>query len=219
MQTDDNRLVYLRKGREDPDSLKLLEVENVTDVTTAGTISIPDGAYISNCRLYRFNNPSIIKYDPGVSPVRNASGEHLSGKAVDNVSDYLLYIGLNDSVYMVKDGSNPREVGLIATQISMGGDMFLTGKYTYTAIDITGKLWTWGYNKYGQLGLGSRAPGYVSEPTRVLGHTVKSVAMSEYNLFFIDENNLLWSAGVLTESSKPIRYLDIHISKVIEWRL
>ncbi|MFY8352771.1 DUF4214 domain-containing protein, partial [Pseudoalteromonas sp. SSM20] len=68
-----------------------------------------------------------------------------------------------------------------------------SGSSSY-AIDTAGKLYSWGRNNYGQLGLGI-ADSIVSNPTEVTGNTWHSISASSYHVIAIDTSNRLFSWG------------------------
>ena len=69
------------------------------------------------------------------------------------------------------------------------------GEQTSFAIDKNGKLWVWGYNASGHLGINSFV-GSISTPTAVYGtKTFCKVSSGRYNTLAIDKNGKLWSWG------------------------
>jgi alpha-tubulin suppressor-like RCC1 family protein len=71
------------------------------------------------------------------------------------------------------------------------------GEYHGMAIDTDGKLWGWGDNYYGQLGLGSEAVGELySEPVLIDdGRVWSKVCAGPYSTFVFDEGGNLWACG------------------------
>ncbi len=63
------------------------------------------------------------------------------------------------------------------------------------AIDEEGNLWAWGYNAYGQLGIGT-TENYANIPTKIAeGTKFKTVSTGYYYSVAIDEEGNLWSWG------------------------
>jgi hypothetical protein len=74
--------------------------------------------------------------------------------------------------------------------------------FTVHAIDINGRVWAWGMNDYGQLGIGSASATPTTVPTLinttgyVTGTTkAKQISGSGIHTFIVDESGNLWGAG------------------------
>ncbi len=68
------------------------------------------------------------------------------------------------------------------------------GDHSYFAIDENGHLWSWGLNKYGQLGLGYADLSYHS-PTQINTKTWSKVSSGFGYVLAIDTDGELWSWG------------------------
>ena len=90
---------------------------------------------------------------------------------------------------LTTDQSSPVQVGLLANWQSVS-----LGSGHTSAIDNVGRLWTWGYNLYGQLGLGNII--YKSSPIQVGSLTNwQSVASGQYHTAAIKTDGTLWAWG------------------------
>lgn len=68
------------------------------------------------------------------------------------------------------------------------------GYYFTIAIDSNGKLWSWGDNSFGQLGLGHETDAF--EPTQInFDKEVKMVVCGTFSFYVLDSNGNIWSCG------------------------
>ncbi len=67
------------------------------------------------------------------------------------------------------------------------------------AIDEDGSLWGWGWNEYGQLGLGSGSNERYGIPQKISDEQWKYVASGSSYSYFIKADGTLWSAGAGTK--------------------
>ena len=92
----------------------------------------------------------------------------------------------------ITDYSSPKQIGTLATWLSLAcgygnGSMFAT--------KTNGTLWAWGYNGYGQLGLGNTTYA-ISSPQQIgLLTNWLSVAMGQQSTLAIKTDGTLWSWG------------------------
>lgn len=72
------------------------------------------------------------------------------------------------------------------------------GENSSLAIDKNGKIWSWGGNSYGQLGINSTSS--VNTPVSVLGaaKTFCQISIGTYNVAAIDKNGKVWCWGINT---------------------
>ena len=72
-----------------------------------------------------------------------------------------------------------------------------TGYFDSMAIDEKGDLWTWGYNKYGQLGNETTSTYYA--PTKKITNDeetkFKEISAGYYHSMAVDEKGDLWTWG------------------------
>jgi len=72
------------------------------------------------------------------------------------------------------------------------------GSYNTVAIDDQGRLWAWGANEYGQLGLGPAAPTFsppIVTPTMISPDQWVSIATGRSHTVAIRSDNTLWTWG------------------------
>src|SRR3990167_2889931 len=71
----------------------------------------------------------------------------------------------------------------------------ISGGHHNLFLDPSGSVWSCGYNKYGQLGLGDVENRNV--PTKITGlPKITSVSAGEYFSLFLDEKGFVWSCGL-----------------------
>lgn len=98
-------------------------------------------------------------------------------------------------------------------------EISLTIGHHATAIDYQGKLWSWGYNSYGQLG-NNNISDYCT-PIAVCGaHTFCKISTAEYFSCSIDKNGRAWAWGIneygnigdgtITSRSTPVAVCGAH---------
>lgn len=81
-------------------------------------------------------------------------------------------------------------------------------RYSQYAILDDGSLYTWGYNEYGQLGIGSGVIN-ITEPilfTTIPG-TIKQIESSEKDTYFLTNDGLLYGAGLqYSNYPEPVKF-------------
>ncbi|MBO5412702.1 MAG: hypothetical protein J6A29_00025 [Clostridia bacterium] len=133
----------------------------------------------------------------------NEQYEALQGKKImgyDSINK-LVWLEGGESYYSINDDA-----------IVNFGDMvaFLQGKNivqiaanygNFTAVDINGKVWTWGYNWHGQLGDGTETnrstPICISdiEDNSLNGVKIKQISSGGYHTVAVDSNGKVWAWG------------------------
>ncbi|MBQ8927039.1 MAG: hypothetical protein IJ055_02030 [Oscillospiraceae bacterium] len=98
------------------------------------------------------------------------------------------------------------------------------GSYHYAAVTADGSLYTWGYNKFGQLGDGTTE--MKKEPVKVMEH-VRSVSLGDYRTGIITEDGSLYVCGdnrmgqlgdgTLESRSRPVKIMDNVASVDFSW--
>ncbi len=76
---------------------------------------------------------------------------------------------------------------------------FACGAYHATALTADGRMWIWGNNKQGQLGIGKETVGQVNYPVYVMDEVVKVYAYSECTAAIRDDGTL-WVWGEIFSS-------------------
>jgi alpha-tubulin suppressor-like RCC1 family protein len=95
-------------------------------------------------------------------------------------------LGLGNTTYY----SSPKQVGALNTWSTVVS----THSFFNIALQTNGTLWTWGYNNYGQLGLGNRT--YYSSPKQVGALTTwLKIAGGLYHTVAIKTDGTLWTWG------------------------
>ncbi len=132
----------------------------------------------------------VISLANGISHVA-AGASHTC--AIDNISTLWCWgsngngqLGLGDT----SDRNTPTKVISLSNEVSQVG----LGGFHTCAIDILSTLWCWGWNGYGELGLGDNSNRNI--PTKVisLSNEVSQVATGGSRSFAIDNDNF-WSWG------------------------
>lgn len=72
------------------------------------------------------------------------------------------------------------------------------------AIDQDGTLWGWGWNEYGQLGLGKGSDERYGYPQQISTEKWTYVAAGSSYAFFIKEDGTLWAAGLNTKGVQGV---------------
>lgn len=72
------------------------------------------------------------------------------------------------------------------------------------AIDEDGSLWGWGWNEYGQLGLGTGSDERYGTPRQISSDKWVFVASGSSYTFFIKEDGTLWAAGLNTKGCQGV---------------
>jgi len=95
------------------------------------------------------------------------------------------------------DSSNRSVPTVVASLEGRNVSALVGGAYHSVAVTADGKLWTWGNNSYGQLGLGYTSSG-VNVPTEVTafaGMTVTHAAAGYYHTLARTADGKLWAWG------------------------
>jgi len=174
-------------------------------------------------------NNEISEYDEGTCTPVAVCGNH----AFCNIS-----VGMNNVLaldssgqawgwgyaFYARLGNNDGFLGSIdkSTPVAVCGnhtfcEISLDVHFSAMAIDNNGQAWGWGWNTYGQLGIGEEGPefGY-STPVAVCGnHTFCKISGSQYSYVAIDNLNKIWTWGAgilgtggedgLGEALEPVR--------------
>ena len=72
------------------------------------------------------------------------------------------------------------------------------------AIDEDGSLWGWGWNEYGQLGLGKESDERYGIPQQISAERWTYAAAGSSFAFFIKEDGTLWAAGLNTKGVQGV---------------
>ena len=96
-------------------------------------------------------------------------------------------IGVNDSL----NRSSPVQIGTKTNWSSIK-----SGKSSF-AIDTSGSLWTWGYNNYGQLGIGTSSPSDIRSTPVQIGTLLdwKKVSGGDEYVIALKTDGTIWSWG------------------------
>ena len=86
------------------------------------------------------------------------------------------------------------------------------GANTTYAITTTGEMYGWGYNGYGQLGIGDTANRI--KPTKSNLQKIKQIAANEYSTIALTEDGEIYGAGYNTEGELGLGY---NQEKVLKW--
>jgi alpha-tubulin suppressor-like RCC1 family protein len=136
------------------------------------------------------------------TPIKIKDGTRFRGIAAS--SFYSLAIDENGDVWAWgnwswnrKDGDGKVSVVTTPTKINEGYNFtsITTSKVHSLAIDNRGELWGWGYNFYGQLGIGKNYD-WKTEPTKIQGGTrFVSVSAGHDHSIALDRSGNIWAWG------------------------
>ncbi|MCK5161275.1 MAG: hypothetical protein KAQ99_06835, partial [Candidatus Aureabacteria bacterium] len=71
-----------------------------------------------------------------------------------------------------------------------------TGHHYGLALDSNGMVWSWGWNRYGNLGLGPDAPEYQPIPAQIPGlDDIMSIGSGAYDGFAVKSDGTVWAWG------------------------
>ena len=110
-------------------------------------------------------------------------------------SNYCGELGLGDAT----DRSSPVQVtslGNNASSLAAGGYSQDVNRGGYSlALKEDGTVWAWGYNNYGQLGLGDTTSRSSPEQVTALGSSVKALAAGYYHSLALKGDGTVWACG------------------------
>jgi alpha-tubulin suppressor-like RCC1 family protein len=135
---------------------------------------------------------------PGSWNFISGNGQSSNGWTAGIKTDGTLWIwGMNYNGYFGDDTST----GYRSSPVQLGTNSWITlassGVGTLIAIDASGKLFAWGSNAYGQLGLGDQVTR--SSPVQVMaGRSFTQVAANYYASYALETTGTLWAMGVNT---------------------
>ena len=112
-------------------------------------------------------------------------------------TDGTLWLWGQNTYGMLGDNTNVKKSSPVQT-IAGGNNWKLVavGQYTTGAIKTDGTLWVWGWNMFGQLGLGTSGDNRASPVQTIAGGTNwKTYAAGTYSSFAIKTDGTLWSWG------------------------
>ena len=104
----------------------------------------------------------------------------------------ILVFALFSGACVYQDGYNAHAYPIAASVVDIQQYAISAGDSHTMLIDISGDLWAWGSNQYGQLGTGSFEPQYT--PTRVMSNIVSVYSRANNTMAICAEGNL-WAWG------------------------
>jgi alpha-tubulin suppressor-like RCC1 family protein len=125
-------------------------------------------------------------------------------------------LGVGDGTYTNRD--TPVQI------MSSGVSSVALGYYHTCAIKIDGSLWCWGYNYYGQLGVGDGTYTNRDTPVQIMSSGVSSVALWGFHTCAIKTDGSLWcwgrnyygqlGDGTYTNRDTPVQIMSSGVSSV-----
>ena len=149
----------------------------------------------------------LVKYTETASSTTTTVSDQLSEIGEDNVKEVLkdsnnnIYgvLDKNGKVWSTSFNSN-KKLECLNTKFSQLNSVTFVSLYgdisyrSYIAVDTEGNIWSWGYNRYGQLGIGSTTTP--EEPTKAIVSNVEKVLLYSDNSALVkDTNGYYWSWG------------------------
>ena len=129
--------------------------------------------------------------------IRSISAHHYRNAAIDN-DDRLWIWGAKRPVRMEKapNGFNRliKDIEYVPQHVMDNVLSVCSGEDHYLCVTKDRKLWGWGENRYGELGLGDCLPR--TEPT-IIADGVKRAFCGSRQSFFVKEDDSLWRSGYI----------------------
>jgi len=192
----------------------VIDRNSPTQIGTSAWLKISAGqnssfAIRSDSTLWAWGNNSSGQLGDGTTTVKSSPVQIGVGSKWKSVvanynhtlaikSDGTLWAWGDNSFGQLGDGTNIRKN--VPTQIGISnfwGSLSETGASQFSlAIATNGTLWGWGYNAYGQVGIGTTGSGVLSTPTQVgTDSDWKKVSAGSDHTLAIKTDGTLWAWG------------------------
>lgn len=146
-----------------------------------GKIGLPENSTL-------INNPQLI---PGIKAKMVIAGHRHS--AIIDTNNNVLVCGSNSYGNLGLSTYSDTMVNQFTKIPNIKANLVICGAYHTVILDLQGRVYTFGYNYSGQLGLGHNIT--VSSPTVINNMRAKSVSTFSHHTAIIDYNNDLWLFG------------------------
>jgi hypothetical protein len=209
---------------DNPEDDRLVPVkvmDNVVDAAQSGSLGWDLGGIImvlkTDGSLWTWGGGNCG--DGGVTPYRKTPIKIMNGvKAIEASNSLCCAIKNDNSLWVWEAHITSNDVNVNYTKPTKVMDnvkMVSPGERFLVALKNDGTVWTFGSNYYGQCGIGSLSPSYLSEPRKILDGAVE-VSATEYNAFALMQNGKVLGWGI---NDRTRREGDYDWLNTKDWRI
>lgn len=196
-------------------------MDNVVDAVQSGSVGWDFGGMImvlkTDGSLWTWGEGNCG--DGGVTLFRKTPIKIMNGvKAIEASNSLCCVIKKDNSLWIWEShvtGSEANKNLVKPTKIMDNVKMVSSGERFLIALKNDGTVWSFGDNTYGQGGIGSLGPAYLSNPQKILDGAIE-VSATDHNAFALMQNGKVFGWGINDRTRKEGDYDWLNIK---EWRV